>query len=59
MSDKAKDSGKEPEKEKFEVEELDSQLEDVSGGSCNGCDSCAGGPGKGCAGCGAKDNQTA
>ena len=56
MSDKAKDS-QEPAKEKFEVEELDSQLEDVAGGSCNGCDSCAGGPGKGCAGCGA-DNQS-
>lgn len=38
--------------DKFEVEELDKQLEDVAGGSCNGCDSCSGGPGTGCKGCG-------
>lgn len=39
-------------KDKFDVDEIDKGLEDVSGGSCNGCDSCSGGPGTGCRGCG-------
>lgn len=39
-------------KKDFQVEELDSELEDVAGGSCDGCDSCAGGHGSGCEGCG-------
>ncbi|HEY2295251.1 MAG TPA: hypothetical protein VGM86_31495 [Thermoanaerobaculia bacterium] len=48
------------EKKEFEVEELDDKLEDVSGGSCIGCNSCKGCSGKGCAGCGAADlEQTA
>ena len=45
-------------KDKFDVEEIDKELEDVSGGSCNGCDSCSGGPGTGCKGCGTVLNQT-
>lgn len=55
MADQKKDESK----KEFEVEELDSQLEDVAGGSCDGCDSCSGGPGSGCAGCGHVElNQT-
>ena len=59
MSDKIKkdeeSTGKK--KEEFEVEELDSQLEDVAGGSCGQCDSCSGCSGTGCGGCGAIDKE--
>ena len=52
-----KNSGKD--KSRFDVEELDDQLEDVSGGmaSCGGCDSCSGCSGTGCGGCGAAPTQ--
>jgi hypothetical protein len=52
MTDETKKSDKE-----FEVEELDDKLEDVSGGSCIGCNSCKGCSGKGCAGCGIQPDQ--
>ncbi|MEA2562611.1 MAG: hypothetical protein QOH06_4115 [Acidobacteriota bacterium] len=55
MADKTKDDSN-----KFEVEELDDQLEDVGGGaeaSCSGCNSCSGCSGTGCAGCGAQPTQ--
>lgn len=56
-TDKGTADGTAKKKEKFDVEELDDQLEDVAGGqmSCSSCDSCSGCGGGGCAGCGAED----
>jgi hypothetical protein len=51
MPDNPKEKG--TEKDKFDVEQLGDQLEDVSGGSCSACNSCSGCSGTGCAGCGA------
>ncbi len=54
MTDDKKKTNKQDE---FQVEELESELEDVAGGNCGGCSNCSGCSNSGCSTCGGGDQQ--